>query len=122
MQDTVVISREEVCCSVVFGTLVGVSMFGAILSELMMTSAISYPLWSSEHECQKMKCAVSRRYINVLNSDVYSVVNLYLDHLKLSKFERVVCINDRRYVCCVMNQSPVSCDLSVRTVVKVSTL
>ena len=27
-------------------------------------------------------CAVSRRYINVCNSDVFSVVNVYLDHLK----------------------------------------
>ena len=27
-------------------------------------------------------CAVSRRYINVCNSDVFSVVNMYLDHLK----------------------------------------
>ena len=41
-------------------------------------------------------CAVSRRYINVCNNDVFSVVNMYLDHLKLY----VVCINGRRYVCC----------------------
>ena len=37
-------------------------------------------------------CAVSRGYINVCNSDVFSVVNMYLDHLKLC----VVCINGRR--------------------------
>ena len=41
-------------------------------------------------------CAVSRRYINVCNSDVFSVVNMYLDHLKFC----VECINSRRYVCC----------------------
>ena len=41
-------------------------------------------------------CAVSRRYINVCDSDVFSVVNMYLDHLKLY----VVCINGGRYVCC----------------------
>ena len=41
-------------------------------------------------------CAVSRRYITDLNSDVFSVVNVYLDHLKLC----VVCINGQRYVCC----------------------
>ena len=41
-------------------------------------------------------CAVSRRYIDVCNWDMFSVVNVYLDHLKLC----VVCINDRRYVCC----------------------
>ena len=28
-------------------------------------------------------CAVSRRYINVCNSDMFSVVNVYVDHLKL---------------------------------------
>ena len=33
-------------------------------------------------------CVVSRRYINVCNSDVFSVVNMYLDHLKLC----VMCI------------------------------
>ena len=33
-------------------------------------------------------CAVSRRYINVFNSDVISVVNMYLNHLKFC----VVCI------------------------------
>ena len=27
-------------------------------------------------------CAVSRRYINVCNCDLFSVVNVYLDHLK----------------------------------------
>ena len=41
-------------------------------------------------------CAVSRRSIDVCNCDVYSVVNVYLDHFKLC----VVCINSRRYVCC----------------------
>ena len=35
-------------------------------------------------------------YINVCSSDVFSVVNMYLDHLKFC----VVCINSRRYVCC----------------------
>ena len=38
-------------------------------------------------------CAVSRRYINVCNSDVFSVANMYLVHLKLC----VVCTNGRRY-------------------------
>ena len=41
-------------------------------------------------------CDVSRRYIDVCNCDMLSVVNVYLDHLKLC----VVCINGRRYVCC----------------------
>ena len=42
------------------------------------------------------RCAVSRRYITVCNSDVFSVVNMYFDYFKFC----VVCINGRRYVCC----------------------
>ena len=41
-------------------------------------------------------CAVSRVYINSCKCDMFSVVNVYHDHLKLC----VVCINGRRYVCC----------------------
>ena len=37
-----VTSGEDVFCSAVFGTLVGVSMFYVIWSELLMTSAISF--------------------------------------------------------------------------------
>ena len=39
-------------------------------------------------------CAVSRRYVNVCNCDMFSVVNVYLDHLKFC----VVCIDGRGYV------------------------
>ena len=39
-------------------------------------------------------CGVSRRYIDVYYCDMFSVVNVYLDHLKFC----VVCINSRRYV------------------------
>ena len=48
----VVMSGDDVCCSVVFGTLVGVFVFSVMWSELLMTSAISCPLWSSVYECQ----------------------------------------------------------------------
>ena len=41
-------------------------------------------------------CGVSRRYIDVCYCDMFSGVNVYLDHLKFC----VVCINSRRYVCC----------------------
>ena len=41
-------------------------------------------------------CGVSTRYIDVCYCDMFSVVNVYLDHLKFC----VVCINSRRYVCC----------------------
>ena len=71
-------------------------------------------------------CAVSRRYIDVYNCDVISVVNFYPDHLKFC----VVCINGRRYVCCSEcnvvsdecdDPTPAWCDLSVRPVVKLCT-
>ena len=72
-------------------------------------------------------CVVSRRYINVCNCDMFSVVYVYLDHLKLC----VVCIDGRRYVCCrnvmlslmsVMSPPPALCNLSARTAVKLCTL
>ena len=102
-------------------------VFSGMWSELLMTSAISCPLWSSVYEYQGVECAftspvrtecgmfmmycmsmsavscfvvrgcaVSRRYINVCNCDVFSVVNMYLGHIKFC----VVCIYGRRYVCC----------------------
>ena len=57
MLDTVVISGEDVCCSVGFGTLVGEFVFMVMWSELLMTSAISCPLWSSVYECHIVECA-----------------------------------------------------------------
>ena len=56
MLETVGISGEEVCCRVVFDTLVGV--FSVIWwSELLMTSVINCPLWSSMYEFQRVECA-----------------------------------------------------------------
>ena len=57
MLDTVVISDEDVCCSVVFDTAVGV--FSVMWSELLMPSAIRFPLWSSVYECHKVECAIT---------------------------------------------------------------
>ena len=58
MLDTVVISGEDICCSVVFGgTLVGVFVFSVVWSELLMTSAIWCPMLSSVYECHKVECA-----------------------------------------------------------------
>ena len=69
-------------------------------------------------------CAVSRRYIKE-KCDIFSVVYVYLDHLKFC----VVCIDGRMYVCCsecnVFSKEcndPTLCNLSVRTVVKLCTL
>ena len=55
--DTVVISGNYVCCSVVFGTLVGVFVFSVMWFELLVTYAISCPLWSSSYKCQRVECA-----------------------------------------------------------------
>ena len=72
-------------------------------------------------------CAFSRRYIHVCNCDMFSVDNVYLDHLKFC----IVCINGRRYACCsewnvVSNDcngpTPALCNLSARTVVKLCNL
>ena len=59
MLDTVVMSGDDVGCSVVFGTLVGVFVFSVMWSELLMTSAISCPLWSSVYKCQRVECALT---------------------------------------------------------------
>ena len=55
--DIVVISGDDVCCSVVPGTLAGVFVFSVMWSELLMTSAISCPPWSSVYERQRAECA-----------------------------------------------------------------
>ena len=57
MLDHVVMSSDDVCCSVVFGTLVGVFVFSVMWSELLITSAISYPLRSSVYERHKVESA-----------------------------------------------------------------
>ena len=60
MLDTVVMSGDDVCCSVVFGTLVGVFVFSVMWSELLITYAISCPLCTSlVYECQRVECAVT---------------------------------------------------------------
>ena len=57
MLDTEVIYGDDVCCSVVFGTLVGV--FSVLWSDLLMPSAISCPLSSSVYEYQRVGCALT---------------------------------------------------------------
>ena len=96
-----VIPGKDVCCSVVFGSLVGVFVFSVMWYELLMTSVIGCPLWSSVYECHKSECAfislvrtecgmfvmyvsvccfvvrgcaVSRMYIAVCYCDMFSVV------------------------------------------------
>ena len=69
MLDTVVISGEYVCCSVVFDTLVGVVVFGVMWSELLMTSAISCRLWSSVYTCQRVECVFTSPLADIANPD-----------------------------------------------------
>ena len=49
------ISGADVCCSVVLDTMIGVPVFSVIWSELVMTSAISFPLWSPVYECERVE-------------------------------------------------------------------
>ena len=54
MLDTVVISGDYVCCSVVLALWF---VFSVMWYELLMSSAISCPLWSSVYELQRVECA-----------------------------------------------------------------
>ena len=74
--DTVVTSGEYVCCCVVFVTLVGV--FSFMRSELLMTFAISCPLWSSVYECQRVECAFTsgRMECDVLYAVLYDMLTI----------------------------------------------
>ena len=72
-------------------------------------------------------CAVSRRYINVCNSDMFSVVNVCPDHLNsvlcvLMVEGMSVVVNVMLSLMSVMSPPPALCNLSVRTVVKLCTL
>ena len=49
MLDTVVISGDDVCCSVVFGTLIGVVVFSVMGFALLMTSLLCVVLCG--HQC-----------------------------------------------------------------------
>ena len=46
--------------------------------------------------CSAWMCCLEDVYMDICCCDMFSVVNVYLGHLKFC----VVCINDRRYVCC----------------------
>ena len=58
-------------------------------------------------------CGVSRRYIDVCYCDMFSVVNVYLDHLKFCGMPVVV--NVMLSLMSVMSPPPALCNLSVRT-------
>ena len=46
----------------VLDTVVGVFVFSGMWSELLMTSDISCPLWSSVYECQRVECGLLVMY------------------------------------------------------------
>ena len=96
MLETVVISSDDVCCSVVFRSLVCVFVFSVKWFKLIMTYTISCRMWSSVYECQRVECAFTSPVRTECNCDMFRVVNVYLDHLKFC----AVCIDGRRYVCC----------------------
>ena len=66
-------------------------------------------------------CGVSRRYIDVCYCDMFSVVNVYLDHLKFCVLiveSMSVVVNVILSLISVMSPPPVLCNLSVLTAVK----
>ena len=69
-------------------------------------------------------CGVSRRYIDVFYCDMYSVINVYLDHLKLCVLivEGMSVVVNVMSLMSVMSPPPVLCNLSVRTAVKLCIL
>ena len=70
-------------------------------------------------------CAVSRRYIDVCYCDMFSVVNVHLDHLKLCVLMvdcMSVVVNVMLSLMSEMSPSPALYNPWVRTVVKLSTL
>ena len=78
MLDTVVKSGEDVCCSVVFGTVIGVFVFSVMWSELLMPSAISCPLWSLVYKFHNVECAFTSPSVVCLRCAVCNVVCLCL--------------------------------------------
>ena len=71
-------------------------------------------------------CAVSRRYIDICYCDMFSVVYVYLDHLKFCVVcialhciqDMYVVVNVMLSLVSVMSPPPALCNLSLRTVVK----
>ena len=70
-------------------------------------------------------CAVTRRYINVCNCDMFSVLNVCLDNLKLCVLMvecMSVVVNVMLSLMSLMSPPPALCNLSARTVVKLCIL
>ena len=88
MLDTVVMSGDDVCCSVVFGTLVGVFVFSVMWSECYVWSTLLYgcETWTISVAMQKKIDAFEtwlyRRMLRiswkdmVTNEEVYRRMNI----------------------------------------------
>ena len=71
-------------------------------------------------------CAVLRRHTDICNCDVFSVINVYLGHLKFCLFVLMVegmsvVVNVMLSLMSVMSPLPTMCNLSVLTVLKLCT-
>ena len=73
--DTVEIYGEDVCCSVVFGTMDAVFVFSVVWTGLLVKSAMCCPLWLSVYECQRVEFA---KVVMVEGMPVVVNVILYL--------------------------------------------
>ena len=71
------------------------------------------------------RCGVSMRYIDVCYCDMFSVVNVYLDHLNFCVLivEVIsVVVNVMLSLMSIMSPPPALCNISVRTAVKLCIL
>ena len=97
----------------VFGTLVGIIVFSVMWSELLMTTAICCPLWSSVYECHKVECAFISTVMTecgmfvmcsvcivVCLCQLFCSVWMLVSRRYIDACNCVVYINDRRYVSC----------------------
>ena len=87
---------------------------------------VLYPVLYVRVSCFVVRgCAVSRRYIYVCNCDMFSVVNVYLDHCSvfcIVMVEGMSVVVNVMSLMSAMSPPPALCNLSARKVVKLCTL
>ena len=69
-----VISGEDVCCSMGFGTLMVVFVFSVMWSELLMIFSV-YPLWSLVYKCKRVECAFTPPVRTECGNSLYNLKN-----------------------------------------------
>ena len=80
-----------------FGTLVDVFVFSVMWPELLMTSAICCPLWSSVYKCHKVECAFTFPMRNECAWYVCDVLYVVL-YVCVTCFVVRGCTVSRRYI------------------------